>query len=567
MANYLNKYGKKVAAATTPQTSPLPGSTQTRNDAGGYGWRVDHWKQFERFLVLGAEGGTYYATEQKTVKRSTKALDRCLAEDAARTIAMIVDISVAGRAVKNDPAIFALARAASSKDKATRRLALEAVGQVCRTGTHLHHFCQFLDAERGWGRGVRKAVSDWFARRTPEQVAYQVLKYPSRDGWSMRDILRSAHPKAPTMAHEAIFRYVVGGLASTGERQVERRNGDGSKKIVTYPSVTPALPEVIECVEHLKNIVGEAATLTKAQIEIVVQAIGDHRLDREMLPTQALQSPEVWEALLQHMKPMAALRNLGVMTARGVLVPLNENTKRIVDLFSNRDVLAAARLHPLSILVGLKTYSQGRGMLAQRRANALSWSAVPQITAALDDAFYTAFEFVESTGKPHYLGVDVSGSMAGAQIAGLPLTAREVAAALAMVAARTEPNSVIYGFTGGMVDLKITNRDSLTDVLRKTGGLPFDRTDCAQPMLHALRANIPAEVFHIYTDNETWAGAIHPTEALKSFRQKTGIAAKVATIGMSSGGFSIADPEDVGMLDIVGCSTDVPAVLADFARG
>jgi 60 kDa SS-A/Ro ribonucleoprotein len=59
---------------------------------------------------------------------------------------------------------------------------------------------------------------------------------------------------------------------------------------------------------------------------------------------------------------------------------------------------------------------------------------------------------------------------------------------------------------------------------------------------------------------------VHPSEALKAYRAKTGIPAKLVTIGMSSGSFTIADPSDPGMLDIVGCSTDVPAVLADFAR-
>jgi 60 kDa SS-A/Ro ribonucleoprotein len=566
MANYLNKYGRKVAAATTPQSAPLPESTQERNDAGGFAWRVDHWKQFERFLVLGAEGGTFYASERKVMDRSAKALMKCLAEDPERTIGLIVSVSDTGRAVKNDPAIFSLAKAAASKDKATRKLALEALGKVARTGTHLHHFCQYLDAERGWGRGVRKEVSDWFASRKPDSVAYQVLKYPSRDGWSMRDVLRSAHPKAPTMAHEAIFRYVVGGMESLGERTVERRNPDGTKKTVVYPSVVSALPEIISVVEELKQRAGTQTSLGSDDIAAIVSAIREHRLDREMLPTQALASPLVWEALLDHMKPMAALRNLGVMTARGVLVPLGESTKRVISIFENTELLKAQRLHPLSILVGLKTYNQGHGERARMRSNALSWSPVQQIVGALDSAFYASFDFVEPTGKAHYLGVDVSGSMGGATIAGLPLTAREAAAALAMVAARVEKNSAIFGFCHTLVDLKINATDSLAVVIRKTSSLPFGSTDCAAPILHAEKAKIPAEIFHVYTDNETWAGRVHPSEALKAYRAKTGIPAKLVTIGMSSGSFTIADPSDPGMLDIVGCSTDVPAVLADFAR-
>lgn len=37
-------------------------------------------------------------------------------------------------------------------------------------------------------------------------------------------------------------------------------------------------------------------------------------------------------------------------------------------------------------------------------------------------------------------------------------------------------------------------------------------------------------------------------------------------VGMTSNGFSLADPNDRGMLDVVGFDTTVPAVIADFVR-
>jgi 60 kDa SS-A/Ro ribonucleoprotein len=36
---------------------------------------------------------------------------------------------------------------------------------------------------------------------------------------------------------------------------------------------------------------------------------------------------------------------------------------------------------------------------------------------------------------------------------------------------------------------------------------------------------------------------------------------------MASNGFSIADPADAGMLDVVGFDAAVPQVIADFAAG
>jgi 60 kDa SS-A/Ro ribonucleoprotein len=45
-----------------------------------------------------------------------------------------------------------------------------------------------------------------------------------------------------------------------------------------------------------------------------------------------------------------------------------------------------------------------------------------------------------------------------------------------------------------------------------------------------------------------------------------GIPAKLIVCGMVSNGFSIADPNDSGMLDVVGVDTATPQVMADFGR-
>ena len=69
----------------------------------------------------------------------------------------------------------------------------------------------------------------------------------------------------------------------------------------------------------------------------------------------------------------------------------------------------------------------------------------------------------------------------------------------------------------------------------------------------------------IYTDSETWAGSVHPSQALGLYRERIGIPAKLVVVGMASNGFSIANPNDAGMLDVVGFDTATPQLIADFA--
>ncbi len=48
----------------TPQSQPIPGTSQVRNDNAGFVWAVDDWARLDRFLILGSEGGIYYASER-----------------------------------------------------------------------------------------------------------------------------------------------------------------------------------------------------------------------------------------------------------------------------------------------------------------------------------------------------------------------------------------------------------------------------------------------------------------------------------------------------------------------
>ena len=231
-----------------------------------------------------------------------------------------------------------------------------------------------------------------------------------------------------------------------------------------------------------------------------------------------------------------------------------------------------ARLHPLALLLALKTYAQGRG-----DKGALTWTPVPQVIDALNAAFYTAFANVEATGRRILLALDVSGSMASGRVAGTSLTPREGSAAMALMTAATEEHTHIVGFAApgggwyghvpnGLTPLAITPSMRLDQAVKAVSDLPFGGTDCALPMLYALEKGITADAFVVYTDSETWAGSIHPVQALRQYREKTGIAAKLVVVGMVSNGFSIADPADAGMLDVVGFDAAAPAVIADFIR-
>jgi 60 kDa SS-A/Ro ribonucleoprotein len=197
----------------------------------------------------------------------------------------------------------------------------------------------------------------------------------------------------------------------------------------------------------------------------------------------------------------------------------------------------------------------------------LTWSPIQQVVDALDEMLYMAFDAVEPTGKNIMLALDISGSMGMGGIGGLDfVTPREGTAVMSLATARSEKNYHVVGFSNELIPLNISPRQRMDGVLKTISGLPFGSTDCALPMVYALKNRLDVDAFFVYTDNETWAGNIKPVEALRQYRNERNPQAKLVVCGMTGTPFTIADPNDAGMLDVVGFDSSAPAIMSDFIR-
>jgi 60 kDa SS-A/Ro ribonucleoprotein len=578
-----SNYATVLSGKKTSQSQAIPGreAEMKQNNAGGYTFTITPFQMLERFLILGSDAPTYYASAKKMTVDNAANVRACLQLDGKRTVDMIVNISQAGRAPKNDPALFALAVAATPNfgSAETAAYALSQLSKVARIGTHMFHFNEYLDSMRGYGRGVKTAIGNWYTERTEDSLAYQLAKYQQRDGWSTRDLVSLAHVKATDPMKSALLAWGrFGGLDALNEaaqnwtRSVKKWQGNSHRTTdltsaeiqnqrARYQNAYDLLtgsnaPKLITAYETAKK-----ATDTST----IVKCIIDGGLTHEMIPTQFKTQPEVWEALLQKMPVTAMVRNLGTMSKIGLLKPLSAASKLVVSRLNDEAYVKKSKIHPLQVLLAQGTYGQGHG----QRSDA-TWTVVPTIVDALENTFYLAFANAIPTGKATYIGMDVSGSMSWASsiIQGTGITAAQAGAAMAMVVARTEPNYAIYAFSTGMQEIGITAKDTLKTALAKTSRMSAGGTDCAAPMLHAQKAGIDADAFMVITDNETWAGQMQPSQALKQYRKHRGQDdVRLIVMGMVSTQFTIADPKDPYSLDIVGFDSNVPALVTDFIRG
>lgn len=522
-------YSKHVNTRATPQRQRTPGRNEVENAAGGFVHQVDDWDRLDRFLILGSEGGTYYVGESKLTKDNAEHVINLIKSDGVRVVRRVVEISNEGRAHKNDAALFVLAAALKLGNEQTRKLASGVMPQVARTGTMLFMFAKFVEAFGGWGRATKRAFQNWY-KKDADRLAYQLLKYRQRDGWSHRDILRLAHPLTDNEQVRAMF------------------------DVTCRPERTEGL---LDKLPRIYTGYAFAGNLTTPDTDL----IEDYGLSWEMLPTEWLKDPKVSAKLLEKMPLMATIRQLGKLTANGTIKPLSKELDMVIERLTNAEQIEKSRIHPMHYLLAAKTYEAGQGV-----RGSLKWTVDSKVLAALNDGFYMSFKNVEPTNKAFLLGVDVSSSMSWSHIGTTNISAAEAAAAMSLVIAKTEPKHFIHGFSDQFVNLGIGPRDSLAQVSRKVQRNNFGRTDCALPMLYALKAGLFVDVFVVLTDNETWAGNVKPVDALRKYRETVNQNAKLVVVAMTSTGFTIADPNDAGMLDVVGFDANVMPVISEFVR-
>ena len=724
-----------AARIRIPQTIGLPG--QVANNAGGYSFHLPLEQEWMRYLIIGSksDNGSYYQCGGAIATTISRCIMAAVSSAAtcAHLIRDIVDVSVKGRAPKQEMTMMSLAASiVFPPDNACKAQALAAVGQVCRIPTHLFMLVQYIrdlsqdkaKPGKGFGKGVRRALTEYYTSRGGLELAVLVTKYKNREGWTHEDLISLLHinpaemkddggrlvlewimkkdkperkvaanpakgiaattlpakmerteflkrlAAIPTPDREtgvaqeskgfmrtissAIGSVMGGGAAALskvssttppsrrldvmfevihpdspmsgslklmiqdteqlqnlrqtfidigiGTSFVFRYNGaiisstkslrdisyDPSKKIYLCAGVEPevaaplALPAsepeetpkkidedpLISTARFLKALVELAKTGEKKDFATAVALMEKNKkIQREHLPTELLNTPQIWNTLLSGMGMTALVRNLGKLSQVGIA---STRSQDIIKMLTDPKSVKDSKIHPLQVLVGMKTYSQGKGDLGS-----MTWMPNSYITTALSTTFRQAFGNITPTGKRYMLGLDVSGSMSSFMCAGAKnITPREGSVAMALMTLHAEgaENVHIYGFSNTFYNFNGKVRPDMTvqDAIKATD-VPFGATDCALPMTEALkmyRANGTLfDVFCVYTDSETYAPTVHPQVALEVYRKETGIDAKLIVVGMTSNCLTIADPKDKNTLNLAGFDTSTPELISMFVRG
>lgn len=466
----------------TPQTQPIPDREHQmiQGRSGGWMFNAGTWKLLRRCLLIGTAQSTYYAGKKELTDEFVEVVFRAIAQDPNKVAEEILYASD-GRAINNSAPILALVLLSMGETPEAKKRFSEIFPQVVRTGSHFYEWLNYTKSLRGFGKVIREVGKAWLSRDDVKGLAYQLLKYQQRNGFSHRDVLRLFHVKPPTEDHRQLFEWVVKGWEELPEE---------------IPS--PVLAQ-IWWYEWLKR------NPTQAH-----EAIAQGHLTHEMAAPVGKMDKQAWQLLFNEMPIGAMLRNLGSLTELGVLrTDEPANLERVKAVLNNKEHLRKGRIHPIDVLKALKTYQSG-GRLGRSQK---TWTPVPRIVNILEKAVELSFDVVEPTGKVFLHAVDISGSMSYGVVDSVGLSCCEIATTMALVTAKAEKNYTIRGFSTQFIDLRISGKDSFSSAVAKASNQNFGGTDASVAYDWMINHRFKADVVCFWTDNESWAGRRHPSES------------------------------------------------------
>ena len=556
------------------------------NNAGGQSYDISPEQKLMRFLILGSDKPQYYVTAaENTLEHLDNILKMVESGKGLDIVKTLVDVSVAARAPKQIYTFIVLAICSLSPDLELKKYANEAVSKICRIPTHLFEYLDIrenislkINKTTGWGKAHRRVISNWynsFRGGSEIDLIRTTTKYASRHDYTHRDVLRLCHSKPNSLPRKIIYVYLTKGIEGALKVSADQLSEQSPSYEIEMAS---------NVIQHIDAVEEAKGLEIKDEIKMC-ELIHNNNLVREHIPSCLLNSKMVWIELLKNMPLTALIRSLSKISTIGI-TESSEQVQMIIDKLTNKDIIEKSKIHPLQVLVAHTTYSQGKG-----QKGSLSWTPNPLIIEALDKTFELSFKNVVPSSKRILNAIDVSGSMCSQCNggSGMPITCHQASAVMALIMARTEPfcHSVsfsvdttpnedtdniypYYAWSGTpiMKELPLRKETTIKEAYEITQDSHFGATDCAMPMEYARKNKLEIDTFIVYTDSETYYGDIHPSEALKKYREEMKIPnAKLIVMGMQSNGFTIADPTDKGMMDVVGFDSAAPQIVSDFSAG
>lgn len=518
-----SKYSQIAKSESSAPVTEQIRHDQVQNNAGGYVFGASNLQRLDRFLILGSESNTFYQGNRSLTMENVSNLLECIEKDGVGTVKRIVEIRKSGRSYRSDACILAILYCLKKGDVDTRRLAATYFKEVAVTGSDvLMALDLFYALGFGMSKVTRRAFSEWYTSKTPDNLAFQVIKYRNRNGMGHDRPWQASHGKPKDFPH---LMPILTRLEKGWDDALTAEDKD-------------QIPQIVKDFVNLKGCVKDP--------EAAAFMIDSNKsITWEMIPTEVSNDHNVQLALLKNMQVNAMVRNLAKYTAHGLFEERPEALKIVLDKLNSVDQVKRSKIHPFRLYVAAKQYGMGHG----DKGN-LTWTPNHRIIDALERAFEAALNNnLETSESVYVIGVDISGSMSDPTSVA-SISAREAAIVMSFILARQYPNSEVIPFhVRTFPAVRAVGRslsDYVSGFIREASG-----TDCSVLFKYATTMKSAPDGIISLTDGETWSGT-HPFKVLDDLRNSSKKRIKSILVPIIANRTTINRPDDLDSYEIVG---------------
>ncbi|XP_071541187.1 RNA-binding protein RO60-like isoform X2 [Panulirus ornatus] len=405
-----------------------------------------------------------------------------------------------------DKEALVLCLAVASKQSDQKKLVMDAHSAVRELCTSTHLFFLFIQISKmiskqtghsGWGRGLRRAVNEWYLSWEPRRLALEVTRHSSAYGWTHRDIIRLAHLKLREMplGTQVVLHYVFMGLEKTVQEYVGKDNTSELLELIQVLD-KDGHPEDGEKSWNVDQVINKVNKLH--------ELYGGLTLDD--VPSQSLKSAEVWSHMLDKLEGESAVASVNRMAKANLLNPSSDTnhalSSKLVDRLTHSDHTSGC-ITPTQVLMALHAYEHPTSYFARYVGDAIgkpfekkftkggasksprapgkipskkTTKINPQVVDALHSLISASAKNIEKTSRKLGICVDVRGSMGTSHVwTGNPegkgeVTGHEGAAVtvLSLTSGGTSPAATTLAFSGNsLAEIKLPEGITLLQLIDK----------------------------------------------------------------------------------------------------
>ena len=339
-------------------------SADTRNKENFRAWRLSDELRLEQLAMTGTLGSSFYASAKEVTEDAIDLLDRADADKLAKAI-------VHGRQegfIRTFPILGLLYL---SRKNAT--LFQKVFDQVILTGNDLADFIDLTRKCRGFGRSIKRAISNWLQTKT---TPYYAMKYRR----ALADAIRISRFRG----EDPIFAYILNSYGDVKGVNEEKLESAQQK----YPELE-ANRRFIDLLNADKK--HEAAELLlESRLDVDHLTAYYDRFDRE-----------VWTATANRTPVMRLLKYLAKFAREGVeLEPIVEQKITV-------DNLRKAKVFPFRLYTAYRAYLDAK----PKKKPAFPGSSVADRLVQVLDDYSEKYDWSDFAKYSWVIAPDMSGSM------------------------------------------------------------------------------------------------------------------------------------------------------------